>query len=70
MWHLDEFFVKINGAKHFLWRATDHKGEVLEKCFTKKSDEKEALKFLKEAMCRYGSPNEFVTDRLRYYSVA
>ena len=27
-WHLDEVFVKINGEKHFLWRAVDHEGEV------------------------------------------
>jgi putative transposase len=29
-WHLDEVFVRINGEKHYLWRAVDHEGEVLE----------------------------------------
>ena len=29
-WHLDEVFVKINGQTHYLWRAVDHEGEVLE----------------------------------------
>ena len=29
-WHLDEVFVKINGETHYLWRAVDHEGEVLE----------------------------------------
>ena len=29
-WHLDEMFVKINGERHYLWRAVDHEGEVLE----------------------------------------
>ncbi len=29
-WHLDEVFVKINGERHYLWRAVDHEGEVLE----------------------------------------
>ncbi len=29
-WHLDEVFVKINGVTHYLWRAVDHEGEVLE----------------------------------------
>jgi putative transposase len=29
-WHLDEVFVKINGEMHYLWRAVDHEGEVLE----------------------------------------
>ena len=34
-WHLDEVFVKINGERHYLWRAVDHKGEVLESYVTK-----------------------------------
>ena len=29
-WHLDEVFVRINGATHYLWRTVDHAGEVLE----------------------------------------
>ena len=29
-WHLDEIFVKINGERHYLWRAVDHEGEVWE----------------------------------------
>jgi transposase-like protein len=27
-WHLDEVLVKINGERHYLWRAVDHEGEV------------------------------------------
>jgi putative transposase len=34
-WHLDEVFVKINGELHYLWRAVDHEGEVLEAYVTK-----------------------------------
>ncbi len=34
-WHLDEIFVKINGETHYLWRAVDHEGEVLESFVTK-----------------------------------
>lgn len=34
-WHLDEVFVKINGETHYLWRAVDHEGEVLESYVTK-----------------------------------
>ena len=37
--------------------AVDHKGEVLESYVTKKRDKKAALKFMKKAMRRYGSPN-------------
>ncbi len=33
-WHLDEVDVKINGAMHYLWRAVDHEGEVLESFVT------------------------------------
>lgn len=34
-WHLDEVFVKINGERHYLWRAVDHEGELLESFVTK-----------------------------------
>ena len=64
-WHLDEVFVKINGERHYLWRAVDHEGEVLESYVTKR--DKAALKFMKKAMRRYGSPNEIVTDKLGSY---
>ena len=47
-WHLDEVFVKINGERHYLWRAVDHEGEVLESYVTKKRDRKAALKFMKK----------------------
>ena len=69
-WHLDEVFVRINGESHYLWRAVDHEGEVLETFVTKKRDRKAALKFLKKAMKRYGNPLEIVTDRLRSYRAA
>jgi putative transposase len=63
-WHLDEVFVEINGERHYLWRAVDHEGEVLESYVTKKRDKKAALKFMKKAMRRYGTPNEIVTDKI------
>ena len=69
-WHLDEVFVKINGETHYLWRAVDHEGEVLETYVTKKRDRKAALKFLRKLMKRYGSPTVIVTDRLRSYGAA
>ena len=49
-WHLDEVFVKINGETHYLWRAVDHEGEVLEVFATKRRDRKATLKFLKRTM--------------------
>lgn len=69
-WHLDEVFVKINGTQHYLWRAVDHEGEVLECFVTKKRDKLAALRFLKKAMKRYGPPRVIVTDKLRSYGAA
>ena len=69
-WRLDEVFVRINGETHYLWRAVDHEGEVLEVFATKRRDRKAALTFLKRAMKRYGSPHSIVTDRLRSYRAA
>jgi putative transposase len=69
-WHLDEVFVKINGERHYLWRAVDHEGEVLEVFAAKRRDRKAALSFLKRAMKRYGRPQAIVTDRLPSYGAA
>lgn len=62
-WHVDEVFVKINGERHYLWRAVDHEGEVLEAVVTKRPDKRAASKFLRKLMKRYGCPGEIVTDR-------
>jgi putative transposase len=69
-WHLDEVFVKINGQLHYLWRAVDHEGEVLEVIATKRRDRKAALILLKRLMKKYGKPYSIVTDRLRSYGAA
>ncbi|MCV2892747.1 IS6 family transposase [Lentibacter sp. XHP0401] len=69
-WHLDEIFVKINGVTHYLWRAVDHEGEVLESYVTKRRDRKAALKFLRKSMKRYGQPEIIVTDKLPSYGAA
>ena len=69
-WHLDEVFVKINGETHYLWRAVDHEGEVLEAFVSKRRDRKAALVSLKKIMKRYGKPHVIVTDRLRSYRAA
>ncbi len=69
-WHLDEVFVRINGKTHYLWRAVDHEGEVLEVFATKRRDRKATLAFLKRVMKRYGRPWSIVTDRLRSYPAA
>lgn len=69
-WHLDEVFVRINGERHYFWRAVDHEGEVLESFVTKTRDKKAALKFLRKAMRKHGRSEVIVTDRLRSYGAA
>ena len=69
-WHLDEVFVKINGEMHYLWRAVDHEGEILESYVTKKRDKAAALAFLKKALKRHGRAETMVTDGLRSYPAA
>jgi len=69
-WHLDEMFVKVNGAKRYLWRAVDHEGEGLESLVTKTRDRTAALRFVRKSLKRHGRPETFVTDRLRSYGAA
>jgi putative transposase len=69
-WHLDEVFVKVNGVQHYLWRAVDHEGEVLEAYVSKTRDKKAALRFLKKLLKRHGKLEELVTDKLRSYGAA
>jgi putative transposase len=69
-WHLDEVYVKINGETHYLWRAVDHEGEILESYATKARDKAAALRFMKKALKRHGSPEAITTDGLRSYRAA
>ncbi|WP_432199882.1 IS6 family transposase [Erythrobacter sp. W53] len=69
-WHLDEMFVKINGETHYLWRAVDQEGEVLESYVAKKRDKKAALKFMKKALKRNGAVETITTDGLPSYKAA
>jgi putative transposase len=63
-------YFKINGELHYLWRAVDHDGEVLESFVTKGRDKAAALKFLRKALKRHGRPKAILTDGLRSYSAA
>ena len=69
-WHVDEVFVKIKGEHHYLWRAVDHEGEVLESVVTKRRNKRAALKLLRKLMRRYGQPEVLVTDRFPSYRAA
>ena len=66
-WQLDEVFVRINGEPHYLCRAVDHDGGVLEEFVTKRRDRKAATQFLKKTMKRYCRPENVVADKLRAY---
>ena len=63
-WHLDQVYVKINGEMHYLWRAVDHEGEVLESFATKERDNAAALKFMKKLMKHHGCARAITTDGL------
>jgi len=69
-WHLDEVVVKINGRTHYLWRAVDGEGEVLESYVTRTRDKAAALRFMRKALKRHGSPERITTDGLRSYGAA
>ncbi len=69
-WHLDEMYVKVNGEMRDLWRAVDHEGEILESFVTQERDKAAALRFMKKALKRHGSPEAITTDGLRSYRAA
>jgi len=46
-WHADEVFMKIDGTRHYVWRAVDREGEVLEGYVAKKRDKSAVLRFMK-----------------------
>ena len=55
---------------HYLWRAVDQEGEILESYVTKTRDKAAALAFMKRALKRHGSPKAITTDGLRSYKAA
>ncbi len=62
--------MKVNGKPHYLWRAVDHEGEVLETVVTKRRNKQAALKFLKKLMEPHGKAEAVVTDRFASYRAA
>ena len=69
-WHLDEMYVKIGGEMHYLWRAVDQEGEILESYVTRTRGKKAALAFIRKALKRHGSVETIITDGLRSYRAA
>jgi putative transposase len=70
-WHLDEVFIKINGKIHYLWRAVDQHGNVLDILVTSQRDTKAATKFFRKLLTRLEyAPRVLVTDKLASYQAA
>ena len=69
--YIDEVFVKINGKQHYLWRAVDQDGEVVDVYLQAKRDGAAATRFFKRLLRNHGGePRKIVTDKLRSYGVA
>jgi putative transposase len=70
-WHLDEVFLKINGRLHYLWRAVDQDGDVLDILVQSRRDKKAAKTFFRKLLkgLRY-VPRVIITDKLKSYSAA
>jgi putative transposase len=70
-WHLDEVFLKINGRVHYLWRAVDQDGDVLDILVQSRRNKRAAKKFFRKLLkgLQY-VPRVLITDRLMSYSAA
>src|SRR4051794_30281889 len=71
-WHLDEVFLKINGITHYLWRAVDQNGVVIDILVQPRRDRFAAMKFFRRLLRANGlrRPRVIVTDKLRSYAAA
>jgi len=69
--YIDEVFVRINGKQHYLWRAVDQDGEVVDVYLQAKRDGAAAKRFFRRLLrSNSGEPRKIVTDKLRSYGVA
>ena len=69
--YIDEVFIKINGKQHYLWRAVDQDGEVVDVYLQEKRDGAAAKRFFRRLIRNNGGePRKIVTDKLRSYGVA
>ncbi len=68
---IDEVFIKIDGKQHYLWRAVDQDGEVVDVYLQKRRDGAAAKRFFKRLLkIHQDEPRKIVTDKLRSYGVA
>ena len=70
-WHLDEVVITIAGEKHWLWRAVDQDGIVLDVLVQGRRDQRAAKRLLRELLKRQGRPPRvLITDKLASYPAA
>ncbi|MCM8735371.1 IS6 family transposase [Azospirillum sp. A1-3] len=70
-WHLDEVVLTIAGKKHYLWRAVDRDGFVLDVLVQSRRDAKAAKRLLRKLLKKQGlAPRVMVTDKLKSYAAA
>lgn len=70
-WHLDEVVLKIAGVTHWLWRAVDQTGIVLDVLVQSRRDKRAAKRLLRKLMKRQSrAPRVMITDKLASYSAA
>ena len=70
-WHLDEVVITIAGKKHWLWRAVDQDGIVLDVLVQSRRDKRAAKRLLRKLLKRQGrTPRVMVTDKLASYPAA
>ena len=70
-WHLDEVVVKIAGKKHWLWRAVDQDGTVLDILVQSRRDKRAAKRLLRKLLKKQGRPPRvMVTDKLASHEAA
>src|SRR3954452_11157579 len=71
IWHLDEVVITIAGKKHWLWRAVDQDGYVLDEIVQSRRDTKAAKRLLKRLLKKQGClPKRMITDKLGSYAAA
>jgi putative transposase len=69
-WHLDEMRVVLGGVTHWLWRAVNEHGDVLDVLLQDHRDKGAAKRFFQRLVGDQGLPERMVTDGLRSYSAA
>jgi putative transposase len=70
-WHLDEVMVKIAGVKHWLWRAVDQTGRVLDVLVQSRRDKQAAKRLLRKLLKKQMRlPRVMITDKLTSYGAA